>query len=372
MEGEGRTWSHGRLTAEEQQALSIHPPTHHPQKIQGDNIYEEGVTSVDDPLWDSRYCNVYTDPTLLDVPWYAILGNHDYYAGGEEFQIEYYVQKLDPAQRWYMPSHYYSNIWPDVGGGQSMQILFLDTVQLADETFRRALRHDGPAEALAFYGEEVEEEAMSGGVRGGKEEGETRRRQLRKIRIEERETKKAAQLAWLEKTLAESTADWLLVAGHFPMYSGGYHGDTEELQRDVRPLLEKYRVDAYLCGHDHDLQYLRDAPEGQGVAYFASGSGGQDVYPLHFTKEVCTTVALHPRQTTPTHPTPPTHPTQPTPPKQKTQTVFAVEESGFMSHKFSTNGKQMTVEIINRDGKVLFTETLKQRRTGGITEVKHA
>ena len=40
----------------------------------GDNIYEEGVMSVADPLWASRYCSVYTDPSILDVPWYAILG----------------------------------------------------------------------------------------------------------------------------------------------------------------------------------------------------------------------------------------------------------------------------------------------------------
>ena len=41
---------------------------------QGDNIYEDGVESVADPLWTSRYCSVYTDPSLLDIPWYAILG----------------------------------------------------------------------------------------------------------------------------------------------------------------------------------------------------------------------------------------------------------------------------------------------------------
>ena len=29
--------------------------------------------STADPLWDERYCGVYTDPAL-DVPWFAILG----------------------------------------------------------------------------------------------------------------------------------------------------------------------------------------------------------------------------------------------------------------------------------------------------------
>ena len=38
------------------------------------------------------------------------------------------------------------------------------------------------------------------------------------------------QLEWIEQTLAASTADWLFVVGHFPVYSGGSHGNTPELQ----------------------------------------------------------------------------------------------------------------------------------------------
>lgn len=38
------------------------------------------------------------------------------------------------------------------------------------------------------------------------------------------------------------------VAGHFPLRSGGEHGDTPELLADVLPLLQRYQVDAYLSG----------------------------------------------------------------------------------------------------------------------------
>lgn len=61
--------------------LTISPLPPLPRPSPGDNIYEEGVESVTDPLWSSRYCSVYTDPSILDIPWYAILGNHDYYSG---------------------------------------------------------------------------------------------------------------------------------------------------------------------------------------------------------------------------------------------------------------------------------------------------
>jgi len=37
----------------------------------------------------------------------------------------------------------------------------------------------------------------------------------------------------------------------------------------VKPLLDRYQVDAYLCGHDHTLQVLQSA----GVHYFVSGAG---------------------------------------------------------------------------------------------------
>ena len=47
---------------------------------------------------------------------------------------------------------------------------------------------------------------------------------------------------------------WLLAARHYPIFSGGEHGNTPELHASVKPLLERYGVDAYLCGHDHTLQ----------------------------------------------------------------------------------------------------------------------
>ncbi|MGZ5425915.1 MAG: metallophosphoesterase, partial [Thermoanaerobaculia bacterium] len=44
-----------------------------------------------------------------------------------------------------------------------------------------------------------------------------------------------------------------------------------ELIRDVKPLLDRYGVQIYLNGHDHDLQHLREGA----VHYFTSGAGSK-------------------------------------------------------------------------------------------------
>lgn len=62
------------------------------------------------------------------------------------------------------------------------------------------------------------------------------------------------QVTWLQERLAQSRADFLLVAGHYPVWSVSEHGPTACLLQRVKPLLVKYNATAYLCGHDHNLQ----------------------------------------------------------------------------------------------------------------------
>lgn len=67
-------------------------------------------------------------------------------------------------------------------------------------------------------------------------------------------------------------APWKIVFGHHTIYSGGSdHGNTPELIASVKPLLERHGVQAYINGHEHDLQHLRVG----NVDYICTGAGSQ-------------------------------------------------------------------------------------------------
>ncbi len=85
-----------------------------------------------------------------------------------------------------------------------------------------------------------------------------------------------AQLAWLDATLSGSRAKWKVVTGHHPIRSGGSgHGDQPEIIARVLPILKRHGVQAYIAGHDHDLQHIRR----DGIDMIQCG-GGMEARPV--------------------------------------------------------------------------------------------
>jgi len=78
------------------------------------------------------------------------------------------------------------------------------------------------------------------------------------------------QIRWLEDKLARSKAHWRIALGHHPLVSAGASGGSTTVRELLDPLFDRYGVDLYLSGHDHDLQLLAtDA----GYLQVVSGAG---------------------------------------------------------------------------------------------------
>ena len=71
--------------------------------LAGDNFYMK-LASVDDPVWKSVFEDMY-DTKRLAIPFYDVLGNHDYQENKAQIELDY--SKLHPESRWKLPARWY-------------------------------------------------------------------------------------------------------------------------------------------------------------------------------------------------------------------------------------------------------------------------
>jgi len=83
------------------------------------------------------------------------------------------------------------------------------------------------------------------------------------------------QWAWAERTLSNSSADWLVVIGNDPVWSVGEHGPTWALAEKLLPLMESAGVALYISGRDPIAQHLMPSPSGASVDFVGIGNGAQ-------------------------------------------------------------------------------------------------
>lgn len=187
----------------------------------GDNFYGNGVKTVDDPRFTTTFEHVYTNPTLVSATWYMIAGNHDH-----DSNVSAQIAYTKVSRRWHYPDFFYSQVLQIPDTLKTVQLVMIDTTLLC-----------------------------------------CRNRWMDKMKLPSQKQ----QLKWLNNILRNSTADYLIVAGHHPVLSAGIHGNTKYLVSKLKPMLEENDVTVYLSGHDHNLQHLKE-PDTT-VHYFVSGNG---------------------------------------------------------------------------------------------------
>jgi len=220
----------------------------------GDNIYNAGVSSVDDAQWREKFEQPYGN---IELPFYAVLGNHDYGGiigvppvgvesgglGNEWNKGPIEVQYTAKSDKWNMPATHYTMNWGNVG------FIMLDTNSI-------------------LWGD----------------------------------TTNGDQKSWYSTALMEvEGADWVIQAGHHPYISNGSHGnagnyeaielDGVDVDLDAIPVpigqvngekIKKFfdetvcgTVDLSVSGHDHNRQWLDEPGALCGAEMIVNGAGAK-------------------------------------------------------------------------------------------------
>jgi len=188
----------------------------------GDNIYSDGVDSVDDPHFDDTWRDVYNTPGIADLPWYLTVGNHDHHThNGEWFQVEYSLRN----SRWNMPSLAFA--FDMVSKDTIVKFVLIDTV---------SIDHDENS---------------------------------------------ASDMISLLSSELEDSSHWKVVIGHYPCHSGGHYPGVHSIRKSVLPILKRNGVDFYITGHDHNQQHWVERDNAAGIDHVTTGAGGKERYHSH-------------------------------------------------------------------------------------------
>lgn len=250
--------------------------------IMGDNVYPYGINTKDDITMK------YMDDILrkVNLNKYIILGNHDW-SGNAQAQIDY------KSDQWNIENYYYKRSF--VIDNTTIDIFFIDTqliCQGKDKTNKWEYFVD----------------------------------KIKKIFNKDPNLVRDEQLEWLENNLKMSTAKWKIVIGHYHIISSGLYDFNNELYNNLFHLFEKYNVDLYMCGHEHDLQHyiLKGKKSDYQLNHFVSGSGSTT---RHF--------------------------------RQRMKQPFAISDIGFL--KCVINKNIARISFINSKNKELYNYTIHKK-----------
>ena len=211
----------------------------------GDLFYWCGIQNTSDYQIDVDWLAPYSSTHLKGLPWYNILGNHEY---GYNSSAVLDYSNID--SRWIIPDRYYTTrLKIDDESDTYMSMIFLDTSPCVAD-----YRNEDPS---AWDPCSPQYPTCSPGATDDDFEGTCH---FHEHILEQNCT---AQYEWLEGVLQTiSKDDWVVVSGHHPL-------DEVDVY-DFTSLLQSYGFSIYLNGHAHTLSFYQ--LDGGG-AYVTSGAG---------------------------------------------------------------------------------------------------
>eukprot|EP00439_Symbiodinium_sp_Y106_P027436 s5793_g3.t1 len=256
----------------------------------GDNFYYCGITGTADHQVAEDFTNVYSNKSLK-VPWYSVLGNHEY-----GYDVEAQCQLSSVLSNWVMDSRYFSKRVA-VGSGHFISFIFLDTspcvaaYRADDQSHWDPCGSDFPTcEPIVEGPCRFHENILSQNC--------------------------TTQFEWFKAELAKVPAsDWLIVVGHHP---------ADEM--DVEDFVVQHGFDLYLNGHTHLLNHYTI---NGGGAYVTSGAGAMDQEDEEY------------------------HLVTPGKGSKKVQLVWEEKVAGFTLHTFSSDFKDLKTDYVSYAGDIL-------------------
>jgi len=268
----------------------------------GDNFYYCGVQSITDAQFKSDFEDVFSDKSLF-VPWYGVLGNHDY-AYDVTPQLQY---KSPNNDRWQIPDRNFTKRVL-LGGSNYATLVFIDSNPCIASY--RASDPNGWDPCSGTYGE-------------CKDTPDKECHFNEHILAQDC----TSQYNWLKTTLdAIDKNDWIIAVGH-------HEADKINVE-DFTGLLLDRKINLYLNGHTHALKHYQ-IDGNKNIDWVTSGAGcmvhthDQDMLITgdgHFLK---------PQSNQSSH---------------KVEELFYKAISGFTTHTFSEDFSKLTTNIVDTQG----------------------
>ena len=198
-------------------------------QLLGDNIYESGADSVNDPLFQSRFEQPYAK---VNAPFWVVLGNHDYGGNGAGTSFDKGQNEVDytaKSMKWKLPSNFWHRTQNDV------ELIGLDT-------------------NLILFGRDQDQKTQ------------------------------------VPQWIAAATSTWKIALGHHPVLSNGPHGNAGRYEGipsipfvsggNVKSFMDANicgKVDLYISGHDHSSQWLEDKCKGTELIVAGAGADSTEL-----------------------------------------------------------------------------------------------